>query len=306
MRKAWHNPDTPENVRVVRHADRPTETWRARNRPRRATLVDALLYPLRDGPGVGLLVFFPPALWILSLPVFDVIAIIDPFRKGNWALGLLVLPVFMPLLFSFAMTFGYTLVFLGHLLVANAVGEDDHPRWPEWHPVEITEGIGRWAWAALFGASLGGFPIVLYWKVCGDLDPVDWFVMADLVILGAGYAQMALASALLHDTVIAANPYSVICAIGRVGWDYVRPSVVSGIALMIAAGMFWVVVFRMPSLRSAFLGLWAWWVFVLYEAMVALRLLGRTYHAHAHELLWFHRRPKWGTPSRFGRIYPNS
>ena len=26
----------------------------------------------------------------------------------------------------------------------------------------------------------------------------------------------------------------------------------------------------------------------------------------AHELLWFHDRPKWGTPARVGRIYTNS
>ena len=27
--------------------------------------------------------------------------------------------------------------------------------------------------------------------------------------------------------------------------------------------------------------LWAFWVFVLYEAMVVMRMLGLTYHAHA-------------------------
>ena len=73
----------------------------AASQPRRAGLAllgSCLVYPLRDGPGVGLLVFFPPWLWLLSLPVFDWIAIIDPLAKGNWALGLLVLPIFLPLL----------------------------------------------------------------------------------------------------------------------------------------------------------------------------------------------------------------
>ena len=61
----------------------------------------------------------------------------------------------LPMLFSFAMTFGYALLFLGHVLVASSLGENDHPRWPEWHPSDIAEGIGRWFWAGLFGIALG-------------------------------------------------------------------------------------------------------------------------------------------------------
>ena len=266
----------------------------------------SLLYPFTDGPGVVLLIVFPPVLWFLSLPIFDVIAIVEPFTKGNWALGLLVMPVFLPLLFSFAMTFGYLLLVLGQMLVASAVGEDDHPRWPEWHPHAIAEGIGRWIWAAVFGIALGGFPCLLYWMNCGTLDALDWFILADLVILGAGYAEMALAAALLHDTVLAANPVTVVRSMARIGWDYVVPSLVAGVAVMLAAGTFWVVVFRLPSLRTALFGLWAFWVFLVYAAMVVMRLLGLTYHAHAHALSWFQQRPRWGTPGRMGRIYSNS
>ncbi len=304
MRKEWYNPDEADAIRVVRPGGRMPVT-RRRGRPR-SGIGDCLLYPLVDGPGVGLLLFFPPVLWFLSLPVFDFIAIVDPFRKGNWALGLLVLPVFMPLLFSFVMTLGYILLFLGQMLVASAVGEDDHPRWPEWHPASIAEGVGRWLWAIVFGIALGGFPIIVYWMNCGDLDWLDWFIIADLVMLGAGYTQMALAAALLHDTLLAANPVTVVPSIARVGWDYVRPALVGGLTVMLAAGIFWIVVFRMPSLSMAILGLWVFWVFILYEAMVVLRLLGLTYFAHSHELLWFHQRPKWGTPGRFGKIYTNS
>jgi hypothetical protein len=269
-------------------------------------LGSCLAYPLSDGPGVGLLVIFPPCLWLLSLPVFDVIALVDPFEKGNWALGLLVLPVFLPLLFSFSMTFGYVLLILGQMLVASALGEDDHPRWPEWHPHEISEGLVRWLWAGLFGLALGGFPLVVYWVHCGPVDRFDRVVCAELVILGVGYAQMALAASLLHDSLIAANPYTVLRAIVRIGWDYVQPCLVSGVALLLVAGASWAVLFEMSSFRLAALGLWAFWVFGLYAAMVALRMLGLTYHQHSHELLWFLDRPRWGTPGRVGRIYPNS
>jgi hypothetical protein len=307
MRRSWYDPAAAASVRVV---SEPEESGAVARRGRRdlapVGLGECLLYPLTDGPGIGLLVFFPPVLWILSLPVFDVIAMLQPFTKGDWALGLMVLPIFLPLLFSFAMTLGYVLLFLGQTLVASALGERDHPRWPEWHPHEISEGLGRWLWALLFGFALGGFPLVVYWKSCGDIDWLDRVVFADLVILGAGYAQMALAASLLHDNIVAANPYTVLTSIWRTGWDYVQPCIVAGVAIMLAAGAFWAVLYRMPTMKVAAVALWAFWVFALYEAMVVARMIGLTYYTHANDLAWFRRRPKWGTPARFGRIYSKS
>ena len=169
------------------------------------------------GPGWGLLVLLPPVLWFLSLPIFDIIAVMQPLTKSDWALGLLIVPVLIPVLFSFAMTFGYALVFLGHVLVSSALGEIDHPRWPEWHPADISEGICRWFWAALFGVLLGGIPVAYYWLHCGEIDWFDWVVFAELIMLGTGYAQMALAASLLHENIIAANPITVVSAILRLG-----------------------------------------------------------------------------------------
>ncbi len=245
-------------------------------------------------------------LFLLSLPVFDWIAIVDPFRRGDWALGLLALPIFFPLMFSFTMTLGYSLLILGQMLVSSAMGEADHPNWPEWNPETISEGLGRWLWAAVFGLALGGFPIVVYWINCGTIDWFDRVVFAELVIVGAGYAQMALAASLLHESVVGANPITVVVAIGRIGWDYVQPCVVAGIAVMLAGGLLWKVLFGMPTLRIAALGLWAFWVFSLYEAMVVVRLLGLTYFAHSDALIWFRSRPRWTASSRSGRIYSNS
>jgi hypothetical protein len=307
-RKVWYDASAADAVRLVRPLPQAGFSRRRRRKPRTglALLGSCLAYPLCDGPGVGLLVLFPPCLWLLSLPVFDVVALIDPFNKGNWALGLLVLPIFLPLLFSFTMTLGYVLLFLGQLLVASALGEDDHPRWPQWQPPEIAEGLARWLWAGLSGVVLGGFPLVVYWVNCG---PIDWFdraVFAELVIVCAGYAQMALAAALLHETLIAANPLTVLQAIVRVGWDYVQPCLVSGALVMLAAAAFWSLLFSVSSFWMAALALWGFWVFCLYAAMVALRMLGLTYHSHAHKLHWFADCPRWATSVRIGRIYTNS
>lgn len=304
-RKSWYNATAARSVRVVRE---PASLGASRRiHPRTAPgLGECLIYPLVDGPGVAILIFLPPVLLFQSLPLFDVISVVDPFNRGNWALGLLVLPILLPMLFSFAMVFGYALVFFGHLFVASALGEPDHPRWPEWDPQEISEGLGRWLWAGVFGLALGGFPVVVYWLYCGDVDWFDRVIIFDLVVIGSGYALMALSASLLHDTLAAANPFTVVTAVSRVGWDYVMPSLTGGTALLLSAGLVWSVVALIGSFKMAMLTLWFFWAFSLYLAMVVLRMVGLTYHAHARDLGWFSGRPRWGTPGRFGRIYTNS
>lgn len=307
-RKRWYDPEADLTVRVIPQADRNDSFNSARWRhPRVAPrLGECLLYPLTDGPGLGLLIFLPPMLWILSLPIFDVIAVIQPLTKGDWALGLLVVPVLIPMLFSFSMVFGYALLFVGHILVASSLGENDHPRWPEWQPSDISEGICRWFWAAVFGVVIGGFPVALYWEHCGDIDLFDWVVFIELAMIGAGYTLMALSASLLHDNIIAANPYTVIAAIFRIGWDYLRTCLVASVALFLAGLALWGLVYKMPAVWAEALSLWAFWVFIFYEAMVVIRMMGLTYHAHALDLGWFRRRPRWASSRRDGRIYANS
>jgi hypothetical protein len=306
-RKRWYDPDAELAIRVVSPVAQ--ESWSAfkwRHPRVSPSLGECLLYPLTDGPGLGLLVFLPPMMWVLSLPVFDVIAILQPITKRDWALGLLVVPVMIPMLFSFAMTFGYALLFLGHMLVASALGENDHPRWPEWHPSDIAEGIGRWFWAGVFGAVIGGVPLVIYWLHCGDIDWVDWVVFIDLIMLAVGYAQMALAAALLHENIMAANPVTVLLAVFRTGWDYLRPCLVATLALILAGLGGWSLLYQMPTMWIEGLAIWAFWVFLFYEAMVVVRMMGLTYHAHALDLHWFRRRPRWASSRRNGQLYANS
>ena len=224
--KRWYDPEASTALRVIprQTQDEPWSAVKWRHARVSPTLLECLVYPLSDGPGLGLLVFLPPVLWILSLPVFDVISVLQPMTKADWALGLLIMPVMTPMLFSFAMTFGYALLFLGHVLVASALGENDHPRWPEWHPSDITEGVGRWLWAGILGGAIGGIPLAFYWKHRGEISWFDWIVFIDLILLAVGYAQMALAAALLHENILAANPVTVFQAIFRIGWEYLRPA----------------------------------------------------------------------------------
>src|SRR5579864_104797 len=275
---------------------------RKRRSGRSDNLGECLLYPLRDGPGVAMLVVMPTFLWVMSIPVFDVVAALAP-KGGFNALALLILPFTLPLVSSFVLVLGYVFLFLGQVLVASALGEDDHPSWPEWDSHHILEGLARMFWAVIVGFAVGGFPAVYYWLHCGDIDLFDQIVFAELLALGAAYAQMALTASLLNESLLAANPVTVVRAIVRIGWRYLYPCLVTGIALVFTCGLLLWVLFRAPSPEVAALSLWASWVFALYEAMVLARLLGLTYYHNAHKLAWFRKRPRWSTSSRTGRIY---
>ena len=310
-KQGWYDADAADAVRVVRRSslDDAYSLQRWRHSREAPTLLECLAYPLSDGPGLGLLFLFPPVLWFLSLPVYDFIAVLQPLTKSNWALGLMVVPVFVPMLVSFTAVVGYMMLFLGHILVASAMGENDHPRWPEWAPEDIAEGIGRWIWALLLGVAVAGPPAYAYCRGL-DLDAlVNWqngVVVGVLILLATGFTQMALAAALMHDTILAANPVTVTVAIRRIGWGYLLPTVVASILI---AGMVlgaYMLVYYVPRMWIEAIGLWSFWFLSIYGGMVVFRMLGLTYHAYAMDLFWFRRRPKWATGSRVGRIYANS
>ncbi len=309
--KRWYNPEASSTLHLVGPPDpdlyetMSSARWK---HPRvMPGVLESLVYPLADGPGLGLLVFLPPVLWMLTLPIFDLIAVMSPLDKGDWRLGLLVVPVMTPMMFSLAMTLGYALLYLGHVLVSSSFGDNDHPRWPEWHPSDIAEGVGRWFWAGLFGLAIGGAPVALYLvRRRPPFELMDWLVIAELGVIGGGYAVTALAAALLHENIIAANPITVIAAIARIGWGFLKPSIAAGVAAATFGMGIWVLLYDMPSMRMEALGLWIFWVVVLYQAMVVMRMMGLTYHAHALELHWFRRRPRWVGSNRPGRLYLNS
>jgi hypothetical protein len=266
---------------------------RIRRRKRDYSAVDTVLYPLSDGSGVALLLFLPPPLAIMTLPVIDLFRLVS--AKNTLApLVLLVMPIALPLIVSFALVAGFVLLFYGRVLASSAFGEDDHPRWPSWDTHEIAQGLGRWTWAALMGFAVGGFPALVYWINCGEVDATDWVIFLDLAGLGTAYALMALAAAMLHENLLAANPAAVVAAIGRVGWDYVGPCMLCLFAVGSTIAAWWAVLLHSPSVEVGAIGLWGCWVWLLYQGMVVFRVLGLTYHKHTDSLAWFRSPPRWG------------
>ena len=127
----------------------------------------------------------PVGFWFATAPLLG-----DHYRlmcrRGNTPLGLLSLVFFLPQFLVLLVVGGYTLLFLGQVLVTSSLGELAQPRSPAWSLSEIVEGLQRWSWALLIGGVVGGFPAVVYWIQCGDLDWLDWIVLVDLIIPGYG------------------------------------------------------------------------------------------------------------------------
>lgn len=254
-----------------------------------SSLRETLRYPLWDETGLALLAVLPPVLWLTSLPVIGLLPLIFQFD----GLILVLASFATPMVFFFALVVGYTLLCLGRVLVSSALGEIDHPRLPEWDFFGILSGLGRWLWAGVVGFAVGGMPALVYWLNCGDLDLFDRIVLGELAAVGMAYVLMAMTAALLHEDVRAANPITVVQAIRRVGWAYFKPCLLAGaiIALLFFAME---LTLRAPHPVLAAIGLYLFWVLVLYSGMIVLRVLGLVYHRHAAQLGWFRTRPQWG------------
>lgn len=251
---------------------------------------DSLLYPLRGSTGVALLVMLPPALWLATLPILTAVTAWgggeSPFAFGSLFLVLPALPIVGVLI-------GFTLLYLGRVVATSAIGELHHPRWPDWELSSIVFGLGRWLWAAVCGGVIGGFPTLVYWMYCGDVDLFDTMILIELVAVGAAYAQMALLASILHEDAFAANPGTVLRAIVTVGKGYVVPCLLAGAAGFGVATLFMISAEVQSPPLAAFL-YWFAWVAALYAAMVVLRVLGLFYHRHAAALGWFRGRTRWG------------
>jgi hypothetical protein len=262
---------------------RPLRVWRRR---KDLSLGESFRYPLVDGPGIALMVFLPPFLAIMALPVFDMMVHIKPENALN-PVHLLIVPFSLPLVVSFTLTAGYVLIFLGRILSASASGQDDHPRFPIWDRVEILEEIARWSWAAMMGLAVGGLPAFAYARYREDLGWLDLALLSTFAVAGMAYAQMALMTALLHESLAAANPITVLRSIARIGRGYVAPCLVSTLTVFLALAGWTMVLLHSPSPTMGLLGLWGCWVFTLYAAMMISRLLGTLYYKNESRLGWF-------------------
>ncbi len=244
-----------------------------------AELWKSLLYPFWDVNGLLFLAIFSILWWFLTFVPFS-------FLVDGEVPGGPIARLFAPLLLGHLLVFGYTLLYLGDVLITSAAGDVRHPRWPTGDPYEIMRGLSRWFWAFLIGGVLGLFPAVWYWIRCGKVDLLDWIVLVDLILPGVAYGQMALVASLLFDDPLGANPITVGQALWRVGVRSLRSALVLSFALMLTGGLSVLVVMIKIPILALFM-LWVFLIFILYEGLVVMRILGLEYRRQARKIGWF-------------------
>jgi hypothetical protein len=284
----------PRTKRRRRRAGVPTEIWdglvAAPNRPE-ARIRESLLYPLWGATGVAALVILPPLLWLTSVMFYEGTSAVA--EGGGSPAGLMVLLIAMASGAVLFPAFGYTLLLLGRMLAASALGEPHHPRWPDWDVTAIVHGLGRWLLAGVAGGLVGGGPALLYWCRYGAGGPADVVVIALLLTLGAAYALMALLASILHEDARAANPFTVLSAIVKLGPGFLRPCLVGGAAVLLGGSVL-LEARRVGDPLLARALIYVFWLVALYATMVVFRVLGLFYGRNARVLGWFRNRKRWG------------
>lgn len=247
-----------------------------------STYVESLAYPFWGTGGIAMMVFVTPALACTAIPLITMLTIV----LGGTVYAVPGFVLVIPASLGLIGVLGYFMMFLGRVIVSSSSGEILQPRMPGWDLDEILTELGRWFVAIMVGGIIGGLPMFAYWIKCGDIDMFDRIVLLELASLGAAYSQMALLAAILNESPWAANPITVLQAIGRVGWAWVKPCLFTGFAAMLAFTLL-MGSFSVNDAGAAFLLFSLFCVQFVYGSLVGVRILGLFHYRHQKALGWY-------------------
>jgi len=189
---------------------------------------------------------------------------------------------------------GYFSFFLLQIFRLATVDEDDMPISMDFDTGQIV--FDLWTWAGAIWWS--GFPLAAYWFLMSQLihrgyfDTLEWVpsTIAPGLIVGLVLLPMALISATLHTTVLAANPWTVIRAIFRVPLQYLATLSVFGFLCLTAA----MVGFTLPPIPAAFpfVSQIATWCLLFYALTASAYGFGNFYYRNRQKIGWFGELPR--------------
>jgi hypothetical protein len=237
-----------------------------------------------------LLVLLPPVLWFCSLLSIGLVPTYILGANDVTAMGALTMVA--PMAFLMLLALGYVGMYFEQVLIDAAAGDVHHPRLPAWSITGCLISAFRLVICLVTGFVVPGFLALAYWLNCGDLDWADRVILVMILTPGAVYAQVALAAVVLHDDLRAANPVTVLSALGRVGTSAITLAIGLAVPLALTALMV-PALLSLPGWQAAF-ATYVFWVILVYEGMVMAWVLGAFCRHHSQELGWFADRPQWG------------
>jgi hypothetical protein len=272
-------PPQPLDPDVVRDVPPPRKARAARLRRRRAIEThwhESLLYPLLAWLPVLSLSCF---LTVLSAATPSVV----PEMIGNGVSPLCALPLFPILLAS------CVCAFLQNVLTAAMAGQEYHVRgWIRDLPRVLWCGI-RWFLCFLAGPVLFAAAGLFYWIRCGEMQILDWVIVAEAVSLTAGYWLFTVLSVSQEDRFSDLHPARVFELFDRLGYKALIACVlVSAIAIVHGRLLLFALHEMDKEGGAALLHLFGGWVSCLAWMTFLFRLVG----------LWYYRLPKLKMPRK--------
>jgi hypothetical protein len=169
----------------------------------------------------------------------------------------------------------YVCAFLDCVLAAAMAGESRNVRWPGRDLALIVRSFLAWLVAFLSAtaplAAIGFY----YWLYCGDLQVVDWIILAEMGIVGSGYWLLAVVAVARGERLRYANPWRVAELAERLGWRSLVAAVMAGL-LFLSHGLLgiWTTSVLHDNPAPGMLLVAGCWLSWMYWATFVFRLVG--------------------------------
>ena len=138
--------------------------------------------------------------------------------------------------------------------------------------------FSRWSICLFAGPIWLFLATYCYWLSCGELSALDWFILADFSLIGAGYWFAAVLSVEMDQRLLSANPSRVMETITRLGSRFLPFMILGLVAVAIPAAMFvWSFASFQTNPLAAFALLVATWVLGLYLIAGVVQIQGTLY-----------------------------
>ena len=266
------------------------------------TLFASIPHPLRGAESIGMVVATSVILWIFTIlvPEYCLTLMADTNSMGVPILGHFIAVItILPYVILFPLVILYWLQYLGRVIVVSAVGETHPPRTPDRNFAGFFHGISPWIIWLVLGVAVGALPLGYYGSSLSTWSDADIPVVITLMLLGLPYVLMALMLTFLHDSPVAAAPWSVVGSIFRLGASFGSLTVfvaavlaiagaTVGVAFLLRARVFWLYIFTALGC----------WIIVQWTSIVVMRVLGNCYYQHRNTLRWHRESPRWGVAWR--------
>jgi hypothetical protein len=118
-------------------------------------------------------------------------------------------------------------------MASGIAGEYRHVRWPGRKINMALKSCVTWFVCFLAGPTVPIAVAVLFWLRAGELEVLDWLILAELIIVAISYWILVLLTVNARDGLANAHPLRVAEQAARLGWRSIGVAVIGGLLALI-------------------------------------------------------------------------